>query len=61
MFSELTHYHMHVVLRYENQSFADFLSCRKGNDVNKDLASVRKMLEEVIGSIRAGEVLTDLT
>ncbi|MDR7077037.1 diadenosine tetraphosphate (Ap4A) HIT family hydrolase [Neobacillus niacini] len=26
IFNELTHYHMHVVPRYKNQSFADFYS-----------------------------------
>lgn len=52
VFNELTHYHMHIVPRYENQPFGDFYNEEaEGNDVNKDFSSVRKMLEGAIGNM----------
>ncbi len=35
IFNELTHYHMHVIPRYENQSFADFYLESKESSVEK--------------------------
>ncbi|MBM7095098.1 HIT family protein [Bacillus sp. H-16] len=51
IFSELTHFHMHVVPRYRDQRFADFYSdVPLDNDVEKGrLAETAKELAGVIG------------
>ena len=53
IFNELTHYHMHVVPRYKEQSFADFYN----EDVvtvkrTSDLSDSKKMLIEAINNFR---------
>ncbi|WP_346719799.1 HIT family protein [Metasolibacillus fluoroglycofenilyticus] len=48
-FDELTHFHMHVVPRYEGQNFADFF--REGEDTSIDeqkLNETRRKMIEVI-------------
>ncbi|MDG5473721.1 HIT family protein [Jeotgalibacillus sp. ET6] len=53
MFSELSHFHMHVVPRYKHQSFANFyLEAPLNNESIKHiLLDTRDKLEEVIKSI----------
>jgi diadenosine tetraphosphate (Ap4A) HIT family hydrolase len=53
IFSELTHFHMHVVPRYKHQSFADFyLEKPLNNEREKNkLLYTRKELEEVIKAL----------
>ncbi|GAE37494.1 HIT family protein [Halalkalibacter akibai JCM 9157] len=53
IFNELSHYHMHVVPRYKEQSFADFYN----EDVvtvkrTSDLSDSKKMLIEAINNFR---------
>ena len=48
IFNELTHYHMHVIPRYEGQSFAKFYSENEDNlttatyDFNNELCKIKK-------------------
>lgn len=53
IFSELSHFHMHVVPRYKNQSFADFyLETPSNNECLKNkLSGTRDELVEVIKKI----------
>lgn len=53
IFSELSHFHMHVVPRYKDQSFADFyLKVPLNNEsVKNKLLETRDELEEVIRKI----------
>ncbi|MBY6270460.1 HIT family protein [Parageobacillus thermoglucosidasius] len=54
IFNELTHYHMHIVPRYENQSFADFyLEDETENDNKvKNLRDVMLKLQEAIYAVK---------
>lgn len=47
IFNELTHYHMHVVPRYKNQSFADFYTDDeiRIEDETKLKETARKLME----------------
>lgn len=51
IFNELTHYHMHVIPRYEGQSFAKFYSENEDNlttatyDFNNELCKIKKNIE----------------
>uniref|UniRef100_UPI0033792F37 HIT family protein n=1 Tax=Sutcliffiella sp. FSL R7-0096 TaxID=2921670 RepID=UPI0033792F37 len=52
VFNELTHYHMHVVPRYEGQWFGDFYSEEAVGEVNvMELERVRGRMVEVIAEI----------
>ena len=42
IFNELTHYHMHVVPRYKNQSFSIFYS----NDEAESIEEETKLIEQ---------------
>jgi histidine triad (HIT) family protein len=50
---ELTHFHMHVVPRYENQSFASFYSEEpwSNEDVKNKIPSTRDELAKIIGEL----------
>ncbi|GER66755.1 HIT family protein [Weizmannia acidilactici] len=54
IFNELTHYHMHIVPRYENQSFSDFyLEDETENDNKvKNLRDVMLKLQEAIYAVK---------
>ncbi|WP_058308216.1 HIT family protein [Gracilibacillus massiliensis] len=53
IFNELTHYHMHVVPRYENQSFSGFYNEDAVLDKNiKELSDTTNLLREVIDNLQ---------
>lgn len=53
IFNELTHYHMHVVPRYENQSFSDFYNEDAVLDENiRGLSDTKNLLKEVIDKLK---------
>ncbi|WP_100405590.1 HIT family protein [Bacillus solitudinis] len=53
IFNELTHYHMHVVPRYEEQSFAEFYNEDAILDKNiRRLSDTKNCLTEVINNLR---------
>jgi diadenosine tetraphosphate (Ap4A) HIT family hydrolase len=53
IFNELAHYHMHVVPRYEEQSFADFYNEDAVLDKNiRELSDTKNLLKEAINKFR---------
>lgn len=52
IFNELTHYHMHVVPRYKNQSFADFYNEDVVLDRNiRELSNTKNLLKKAIDKL----------
>jgi len=51
IFNELTHYHMHVVPRYKERSFAEFYAVQPGEQQNHNLEETQNLLQEVIEQI----------
>lgn len=52
IFNELTHYHMHVVPRYKNQSFADFYNEDEVLDRNiRELSNTKNLLKKAIDKL----------
>ncbi|WP_342472657.1 HIT family protein [Metasolibacillus sp. FSL H7-0170] len=52
-FDELTHFHMHVVPRYEGQHFADFF--REGEEVHVDEQKLVKTQTHMVNMIKSLE------
>ncbi|EOG8709118.1 HIT family protein [Bacillus cereus] len=48
VFNELTHYHMHVVPRYKERSFAEFYMVQPGEKQNHKLEETQNLLTEAI-------------
>ncbi|MED2182710.1 HIT family protein [Bacillus wiedmannii] len=48
IFNELTHYHMHVVPRYKERSFAEFYTGQLGEKKNYNLEETKHLLQEAI-------------
>ena len=48
VFNELTHYHMHVVPRYKERSFAEFYMVQPGQKKNHNLEEIKTLLKEEI-------------
>ncbi|MGH0543558.1 HIT family protein [Bacillus cereus] len=48
IFNELTHYHMHVVPRYKERSFAEFYTVQLGEKKNYNLEETKNLLKEAI-------------
>lgn len=48
LFNELTHYHMHVVPRYKERSFAEFYTIQPGEEQNHNLEETKYLLKEEI-------------
>ena len=46
IFNELTHYHMHVVPRYKERSFAEFYTVQSGEKKNHNLEEIKTLLKE---------------
>jgi len=55
IFNELTHYHMHVVPRYKERSFAEFYTVQPGEKKNHNFEETRDLLKEAIEQIRLTE------
>ncbi len=51
IFNELTHYHMHVVPRYKERSFAEFYTVQLGEKKNYNLEETKHLLQEAIEQI----------
>ena len=51
VFNELTHYHMHVVPRYKERSFAEFYMVQPGEKQNHNLEETQNLLKEAIEHI----------
>ncbi|HFK1765950.1 MULTISPECIES: HIT family protein [Bacillus] len=51
IFNELTHYHMHVVPRYKERSFAEFYMVQLGEKKNHNLEETQNLLQEAIEQI----------
>ncbi|MGR5897625.1 HIT family protein [Bacillus cereus] len=51
IFNELTHYHMHVVPRYKERSFAEFYTVQTGEKKNHNLEEIKTLLKEEIEKI----------
>ncbi|WP_156576670.1 HIT family protein [Bacillus luti] len=51
IFNELTHYHMHVVPRYKERSFAEFYTVQPGEKQNHNLEETKYLLKEAIEQI----------
>ncbi|HDR8185623.1 TPA: HIT family protein [Bacillus thuringiensis] len=51
IFNELTHYHMHVVPRYKERSFAEFYTVQPGDKKNHNLEETKNLLQEAIEQI----------
>ncbi|MCU5460847.1 HIT family protein [Bacillus cereus] len=51
VFNELTHYHMHVVPRYKERSFAEFYMVQLGEKENYNLEETKHLLKEAIERI----------
>lgn len=51
IFNELTHYHMHVVPRYKERSFAEFYMVQPGEKQNHNLEEIQNLLKEAIEHI----------
>ncbi len=51
IFNELTHYHMHVVPRYKERSFAEFYTVKPGEKKNHNLEEIKTLLKEEIEKI----------
>ncbi|PRT06819.1 HIT family protein [Bacillus thuringiensis] len=48
IFNELTHYHVHVVPRYKERSFAEFYTVQLGEEQNHNLEETKNLLKEAI-------------
>lgn len=48
IFNELTHYHMHVIPRYKERSFAEFYTVQLGEKKNYNLEETKNLLKEAI-------------
>nr|WP_234465790.1 MULTISPECIES: HIT family protein [unclassified Bacillus (in: firmicutes)] len=48
VFSELTHYHMHVVPRYKERSFAEFYTVQTEEKKNHNFEETKNLLKEAI-------------
>ncbi|PFV82745.1 HIT family protein [Bacillus sp. AFS059628] len=48
VFNELTHYHMHVVPRYKERSFAEFYMVQPEEKQNHNLEETQNLLKEAI-------------
>lgn len=51
IFNELTHYHMHVVPRYKERSFAEFYTVQSGEKKNYNFEETQNLLKEAIAQI----------
>ncbi len=51
VFNELTHYHMHIVPRYKERSFAEFYIVQPGQKKNHNLEEIKTLLKEEIEKI----------
>ncbi|TCW52659.1 diadenosine tetraphosphate (Ap4A) HIT family hydrolase [Bacillus thuringiensis] len=51
IFNELTHYHMHVVPRYKERSFAEFYTVQPGEKQNYNFEEIKNLLKEAIEQI----------
>lgn len=51
IFNELTHYHMHVVPRYKERSFAEFYTVQPGEQQNHNFEETKNLLKEAIEKI----------
>ncbi|WP_117584425.1 HIT family protein [Bacillus wiedmannii] len=51
IFNELTHYHMHVVPRYKERSFAEFYTVQPGEKQNHNFEETKNLLKEAIEQI----------
>ncbi len=51
IFNELTHYHMHVVPRYKERSFAEFYMVQSGEKQNHNFEETKHLLKEAIEQI----------
>lgn len=51
VFNELTHYHMHVVPRYKERSFAEFYTVQSGEKKNHNLEEIKTLLKEGIEQV----------
>ena len=51
IFNELTHYHVHVVPRYKERSFAEFYTVQLGEEQNHNLEETKNLLKEAIEQI----------
>ncbi len=51
IFNELTHYHMHVVPRYKERSFAEFYMVQLGEKKNHNFEEIKNLLRESIEKI----------
>ncbi|MES5868296.1 HIT domain-containing protein [Bacillus cereus group sp. RP32] len=51
IFNELSHYHMHVVPRYKERSFAEFYMVQPGEKQNYNLEETQNLLKEAIEQI----------
>ncbi|MES5942194.1 MULTISPECIES: HIT domain-containing protein [unclassified Bacillus cereus group] len=55
IFNELKHYHMHVVPRYKERSFAEFYTVQLGEKKNHNLEETQNLLQEAIEQIMLTE------
>ena len=51
IFNELTHYHMHVVPRYKERSFAEFYTVQPEEKKNHNFEETKTLLKEAIENI----------
>ncbi len=51
VFNELTHYHMHVVPRYKERSFAEFYTVQPEEKKNHNFEETKNLLKEAIEQI----------
>lgn len=51
IFNELTHYHMHIVPRYKERSFAEFYTVQPGEQQNHNFEETKNLLKEAIEKI----------
>ncbi|MGG0720984.1 HIT family protein [Bacillus mycoides] len=51
IFNELTHYHMHVVPRYKERSFAEFYTVQPGENQSHGFEEAQVLLKEAIEQI----------
>ncbi|SCN30542.1 Protein kinase C1 inhibitor [Bacillus cereus] len=51
IFNELTHYHMHVVPRYKERSFAEFYTVQPGEKKDSNFEETQNLLKEAIEKI----------
>lgn len=51
IFNELTHYHMHIVPRYKERSFAEFYTVQPGENQSHGFEEAQVLLKEAIEQI----------